>query len=189
MTARILLIDDNPRFTTLMAKALDRFGYEPVIENNSLLALEMVRRVRPSLILLDVMMPDRDGSMVLSDLRHDVTTREIPVILVTGIAREAVSLADIGGIVSPVIEKPVNLSNLLREIEVQLATRRTWREETEAHATALPPVSSVTERTSHHAPPPSLPRGTTRLPSLFSAQPAATHTHRGPWDPPASPEA
>jgi len=183
---RILLIDDNPRFTTLMSKALTRFGYDPIIENHSLRAMETVRRVHPALILLDVMMPDRDGGSVLSDLRHDLTTREIPVILVTGIAREAASLADMGGIVSPVLEKPVNLSNLLREIEIQLATRRTGPSHGDL-ATAHPERAASRDGALHHAPPP-LPRGTEPVSSFFTgAASEGTSPRQGPWNTPATP--
>lgn len=117
MNSRIQIIDDNVALTTLLAKALARFGYEPVVENNPLLAVNTVRHYMPDLILLDVMMPERDGGRVLTDLRNDLSLRYIPVILLTAIAREAQTLANTGGIVSPVLSKPVQLQELLAVIE------------------------------------------------------------------------
>jgi CheY-like chemotaxis protein len=120
MKSRIQIIDDNVALTTLLAKALAKFGYEPVVENNPLLAVNTVRHYMPDLILLDVMMPERDGGRVLMDLRSDLSLRYIPVVLLTAIAREAQTLANTGGIQSLVLAKPVQLQELLSVIESQL---------------------------------------------------------------------
>lgn len=120
MKSRIQIIDDNVALTTLLAKALAKFGYEPVVENNPLLAVNTVRHYMPDLILLDVMMPERDGGRVLMDLRNDLSLRYIPVVLLTAIAREAQTLANTGGIQSLVLSKPVQLQELLSVIDGQL---------------------------------------------------------------------
>ena len=120
MKTRIQIIDDNVALTTLLAKALARFGYDPVVENNPLLAVNTVRHYMPDLILLDVMMPERDGGRVLHDLRCDLSLRYIPVVLLTAIAREAQGLAETGGIRSRILAKPVQLNELLETIEAEL---------------------------------------------------------------------
>lgn len=117
---RILLIDDNVNLTTLLATALGRFGFEPVVENDSMKALATVQRTQPDLILLDVMMPGKDGGDVLAELRSDFHLSRIPVIMLTALAREAGSLARIGGGLCPVMGKPVELGLLIREIERML---------------------------------------------------------------------
>ncbi len=116
----IQIIDDNVALTTLLAKALAKFGYRPVVENNPLLAVNTVRHYMPDLILLDVMMPERDGGRVLLDLRNDLSLRYIPVVLLTAIAREAQALAHTGGITSVVLAKPVQLNELLAVIKHQI---------------------------------------------------------------------
>jgi CheY-like chemotaxis protein len=128
MRSRIQIIDDNVALTTLLAKALAKFGYEPVVENNPLLAVNTVRHYMPDLILLDVMMPERDGGRVLADLRNDLSLRYIPVILLTAIAREAQTLANTGGIQSTVIAKPVQLQELLQIIESHLNAAKSFNQ-------------------------------------------------------------
>ncbi|MDF1751801.1 MAG: response regulator [Verrucomicrobiales bacterium] len=128
MKSRILVVDDNVDLTTLLAKTLERFGYEVVVENDSSFAVDTTRRLRPNLILLDVMMPHRDGGEVLHDLRHDLLLRGIPVILLTGLAREAQGLADQGGIRSVVLSKPIELKLLLQEIETHIEATKTFRQ-------------------------------------------------------------
>jgi two-component system phosphate regulon response regulator PhoB len=120
MKTTIQIIDDNVALTTLLAKTLAKFGYDPVVENNPLLAINTARHYLPDLILLDVMMPERDGGRVLADLRADLSLRYIPVVLLTGIAREVQALADTGGIHSIILSKPVQLKELIQTIEEQL---------------------------------------------------------------------
>ncbi|MDF1812703.1 MAG: response regulator [Verrucomicrobiales bacterium] len=128
MKPRILVVDDNVDLTTLLAKTLARFGYEVFVENDSSFAIDTTRKVRPHLILLDVMMPHRDGGEVLLDLRNDVLLRYIPVILLTGLAREAQGLANQGGIQSVVLSKPIELKLLLQEIDSHIDETKTFRQ-------------------------------------------------------------
>jgi CheY-like chemotaxis protein len=129
MKTTIQIIDDNVALTTLLAKTLAKFGYDPVVENNPLLAINTARHYLPDLILLDVMMPERDGGRVLADLRADLSLRYIPVVLLTGIAREVQALADTGGIHSIILSKPVQLKELIQTIEEQLNENRTYSEQ------------------------------------------------------------
>ena len=134
MKPRIQIIDDNVALTTLLAKALAKFGYDPVVENNPLLAINTVRHYMPDLILLDVMMPERDGGRVLADLRNDLSLRYIPVILLTAIAREAQTLANTGGILSEILSKPVELHELLKTIDFHITASKTFNQLSDSHS-------------------------------------------------------
>lgn len=147
MSFRIQIIDDNVALTTLLAKALAKFGYEPVVENNPLLAINTVRHYMPDLILLDVMMPERDGGRVLADLRNDLSLRYIPVILLTAIAREAQALAGTGGIQSIVMAKPVQLQELLAVIEAQLKSGMSYQQLQSNETSFAPPFARPLEVT------------------------------------------
>lgn len=84
MANRILAIDDDPislRFTTT---TLSRFGYEVFSATDGLQALEMVKRVNPDLVILDVMMPIIDGYEVCRQLRSNPAYAALPIILLTG---------------------------------------------------------------------------------------------------------
>ncbi len=117
MSARILIIDDNVSLTTLLAKTLVRFGYEPHTENNSLQAIASVERLRPDVVLLDVMMPEKDGGAVLNELRAHPELHHTPVILLTGLPSEAEAICRTNGFPCPIVAKPVELKILVTEIE------------------------------------------------------------------------
>lgn len=155
---KILIIDDNVNLTTLLSKALAKFGYEPYVENHSLLALGTVREVLPDLILLDVMMPERDGGRVLADLRADLQVRYIPVILLTALAREAQTLGEMDGITSTVIGKPVELKQLITEIETQLDNARTYNEQMAAQRCAMQRQPHARQAALPGCPPPLQPQ-------------------------------
>ncbi len=164
MKPRIQIIDDNVAMTTMLAKALSRSGYDTVVENNPLLAVNTVRHFMPDLILLDVIMPELDGGRVLMDLRNDLSLRYIPVVLLTAIAPEAQALANLGGIQSLVLAKPVQLQELLSVIESQLRSSANRNQLSTSASGFQPPLSrsgtpnpdqqgvSLDRRFSHAAP-------------------------------------
>jgi two-component system sensor histidine kinase/response regulator len=80
---KILVVDDQPINVVLMQKKLEREGMAVLTARNGPECLEVVRRDRPDLILLDVMMPDMDGMQVCSALKADEDTRSIPIIFLT----------------------------------------------------------------------------------------------------------
>ena len=79
----ILVVDDDPTVRDILTRQLARAGYEVLSAANGEDALEIARRFRPVAITLDVMIPGRDGWSVLTDLKADPDTRDIPVVMIT----------------------------------------------------------------------------------------------------------
>ena len=79
----VLVIDDDPAAQDLMRRFLQREGFQPVSATSGQQALEIVRDLRPVAITLDVMMPGMDGWAVLTALKSDPATADIPVIVVS----------------------------------------------------------------------------------------------------------
>jgi CheY-like chemotaxis protein len=81
MKRRIFVIDDEPDFTGMLKLSLESMGYYHVgEENNARDALASARLFDPDLILLDIMMPDLDGSEVASRVRGDPVLRDVPIV-------------------------------------------------------------------------------------------------------------
>jgi len=83
MTARILAVDDEPELTELMRFHLVKAGYDVVTAANGWEAIASVRKRRPDIILLDLMLPDLDGFGVCEILRRDPLTAIIPIIIIS----------------------------------------------------------------------------------------------------------
>ncbi|MFM1944424.1 MAG: hypothetical protein RI897_3406 [Verrucomicrobiota bacterium] len=108
--SRVLVIDDDPTVHDLMRRYLGREGFEVVTASGGREGLEMVKRVRPDVITLDVMMAEMDGWSVISALKADPETAEIPVIIMTMLDDKEMGFA-LGA--SDYMTKPVNKDRLL----------------------------------------------------------------------------
>lgn len=81
---QILVVDDYPGARYLRSRILSEGGYEVLEAGTGTEALVIARTLKPSLILLDVNLPDISGYEVCEQLKHDPTTAAIPVIQITG---------------------------------------------------------------------------------------------------------
>lgn len=80
---RILVVDDEPEIVALVAYHLAKAGYRVSTASSGQDALELARRDRPSLIVLDLMLPGLSGFDVLEQLRADESTRDMAVLMLT----------------------------------------------------------------------------------------------------------
>ena len=83
MLKKVLIVDDSPAQVKLMQGILEHEGYQPVGLNDPRRVEETISSVRPSVILLDVVMPERNGFQVCRELKGSSEFQGIPVILVT----------------------------------------------------------------------------------------------------------
>jgi two-component system phosphate regulon response regulator PhoB len=87
-SARILVVDDEADLLELVAYNLRQAGHQVVTARDGLTALAEARRQRPDLIVLDVMLPDVNGTEVCRRLRRDAATSSIPVVMLTARTEE-----------------------------------------------------------------------------------------------------
>ena len=89
MTHRILVVDDEPDITALVAYHLAKAGYRVVTAASGAEALRAAREERPDLVILDLMLPGVSGYDVLAEMRAREETRDVGVILLTARREEA----------------------------------------------------------------------------------------------------
>ncbi|MDD5746178.1 MAG: response regulator [Candidatus Omnitrophica bacterium] len=126
MATTILIIDDDHDFSDAVTTMLQSQGYAVLTADNGKEGFKQAKEKKPDLILLDVMMTQKtEGFDAARDLKHDAATKDIPVVLVTGI-RKAMNLAfgfepDEDWLpVKTVLEKPVKPEVLLQAIRQEL---------------------------------------------------------------------
>lgn len=122
--ARILVVDDNPVNLKVLVKPLQKAGYETLEAADGFKAVELALRELPDLILLDVMMPKRDGLEVSRILKDNESTASIPIIFVTASAesKDIVKAFSAGG--SDYVTKPVKIDEVMARVSVQLRVRQ-----------------------------------------------------------------
>lgn len=113
----ILVIDDNEDILYATKLALESASEEfhVTTSNNGKDVLALVERVKPDIILLDVMMPTPDGWEVVKTLKQESATRPIPVIFVTGVT-DAKTKDKAAAFGCEVVMKPFDPSDLVKQI-------------------------------------------------------------------------
>jgi putative two-component system response regulator len=106
--AQILLVDDNTTNLQLLHETLDGRGYKLLIAKNGKTALSIAHKALPSLILLDIMMPEMDGYEVCRRLKADAATSQIPIIFITALVDEEDEAKGLSMGAVDYITKPIN---------------------------------------------------------------------------------
>lgn len=88
---RILVVDDEPDFAGIVQQNLEKEGFEVEVAYDGEEGLEKIKANPPDAIVLDVMMPGKDGYQVCSELKADEKYASIPVILLTAVASHVTS--------------------------------------------------------------------------------------------------
>ena len=83
-TAKVLVIDDEPEITDIVQTFLTESGYHVEVENQSENAMARAKEAKPDIILLDIMMPGKDGYGLCQEFKQDPELSHVPVIFLTG---------------------------------------------------------------------------------------------------------
>jgi DNA-binding NtrC family response regulator len=123
-----LIVDDNPVNIRVLTETLEPHGYEISAASNADQTLKLAARILPDLILLDVIMPGRDGFAVCQALKANELTREIPVLFVTAkLETEAILRGFKAGAVD-YIAKPFQAEEIVARAKTHLKLSRLTRE-------------------------------------------------------------
>jgi len=118
---RILIVDDDRDNTHLLKILLEKIGsYSVFEENDATKAHQSAQNFRPDLILLDVMMPQRDGGDVAAQIEADAGIQRTPIVFLTALVTKAEANAGLRIQGHPVVAKPVNIPELMKRIEENL---------------------------------------------------------------------
>ena len=86
MPKKILIVDDEPDQRTFLSTVVEENGYENIMAKDGVEGLDLLRKEKPDLVLLDLMMPRKSGITMFQELRKDETLSHIPVVVVTGVS-------------------------------------------------------------------------------------------------------
>jgi len=119
----ILVVDDDPAVRQLMRRILEKEGHTVIEAENGRRGLERLAKGIPSLILLDLMMPEMDGFEFVAELRKHAAWRNVPVIVVSAKHLSAEEWLQLSGAVQKILQKGAySIDTLLDEIRDKVAT-------------------------------------------------------------------
>lgn len=116
----ILVVEDEPGIVTIVRDYLDIAGFRVLTASDGVTALRLARSERPSLLVLDLMLPGMDGLDVTRALRQDPATRKLPIIMLTARAEEVDRLVGLELGADDYITKPFSPRELVARVRAVL---------------------------------------------------------------------
>jgi two-component system phosphate regulon response regulator PhoB len=141
MSKKILVVDDEPDVITFLTTVLQENGYKSLSAKDGVEALELLRKEKPDLVLLDLMMPKKSGITMFQELRKDPDMDHVSVVVVTGVSevtgvdfrnfmykqalRDEKKFAEVTGLTKHTIpdgylEKPIDPEELIKVVKEAL---------------------------------------------------------------------
>jgi two-component system alkaline phosphatase synthesis response regulator PhoP len=120
MAQRILVVDDDREIVRLVRTYLEQGGYEVLTAYDGETALHIVRRERPDLILLDLMLPERDGWDVTRVVRGDVGLAAMPIIMLTARVEDQDKIVGLELGADDYVSKPFNPREVVARVRAVL---------------------------------------------------------------------
>jgi DNA-binding response OmpR family regulator len=120
---RVLVVDDEPKITEVVGSYLRKAGYAPLVAGNGEQALLMLEKERPSLMILDLMLPDMSGEEVCRRVR---ARSRVPIIMLTAKVEDADAVKGLGIGADDYMTKPFSPRQLIARVQAVL--RRTAAE-------------------------------------------------------------
>jgi CheY-like chemotaxis protein len=114
--ASILVVDDDPEIVTMLSARLGKRGYTVMTASDGHKAIELAKKTKPKIVLLDVMMPGKSGWEVARALKQDPETQDVKIVMVSAIGEKTNEItAPIYG-ADAHVDKPFEFETLERVI-------------------------------------------------------------------------
>jgi DNA-binding response OmpR family regulator len=121
VTTKILIADDEPNILISLEYLMKREGYDVQVARDGQEALDIVRRERPRLVLLDVMMPKKSGFEVCQELRSDESVKDTLVLMLTAKGRDTDVAKGLAMGADGYMTKPFSTKELVQKVRELLA--------------------------------------------------------------------
>lgn len=121
----ILLVDDDPALRGLLRQMLELGGYIVHEAEDGLDALKKLENIDPDVLVLDVMMPNMDGVTLCKKMRSDVSTMNIPIIMLSGKTQDKAVQEGLEAGANKYLKKPISFTDLISHVKEVLLSYTT----------------------------------------------------------------
>lgn len=115
---KVLIIDDDPDILEVLQLTLQMEGFETKTNPHGEELFKEVKTFKPDIILLDILLSGSDGRMLCKKLKEDISTKKIPVILISAYPNAGSTIREAGA--NDFIPKPFDIDDLVTKVEKQL---------------------------------------------------------------------
>ena len=123
-SSKIMMIDDEPLNMEIVQAFLEEAGYNNfVLEENSVRALQTMEQEQPDMVILDLIMPDKDGFQILTEMRTNKRFEHLPVIILTSASDNESKLKVLELGATDLLAKPVDQTELLLRVHNTLSSK------------------------------------------------------------------
>jgi len=126
MAKKVLNVEDDPDIRTFVITVLEENGYTPIVAKDGEEGMEMVKKEKPDLVVLDILMPKQSGIKMYHELKVNPSLKDIPVVMLSGVSkrtflRSQAALTEFGDETVPepqaYLEKPVEPEDLAETLK------------------------------------------------------------------------
>lgn len=128
MKGVILIVDDVPENIQVLGKILSSEGYDLAIAENGKIALEMVKKTNPDIILMDIMMPEMDGITACKKLKGNSAYHNIPVLFISAKSKTEDKLQGFEAGGADYISKPFDSTEVLARVKTHIRLKKAMDE-------------------------------------------------------------
>lgn len=125
----VMVVEDESAISDLVAFHLEQSGFEPIVAGEGKRAFELTKEKLPSLIILDLMLPDMDGLEILAKYRAEERSARLPIILLTAKAEEGDRIMGLETGADDYVVKPFSPRELMLRVEKLIKSREYQSEE------------------------------------------------------------
>jgi DNA-binding response OmpR family regulator len=140
---KVLVVEDEPSLLDTLEYSLTRQGYDVSVSNDGAKALDLARKERPDLVILDVMLPTLDGFEVCRILRQEMSA---PILMLTARTDEVDKVVGLEVGADDYLTKPFSMRELMARVKALLRRVRMVREEVASEEKAVTGEASLVER-------------------------------------------
>jgi two-component system alkaline phosphatase synthesis response regulator PhoP len=120
MAQRVLVVDDDRQIVRLVQSYLEQAGYQVLTASNGETALRLIRSERPDLVVLDLMLPDRDGWEITRIVRGDASLAATPIVMLTARIEDTDKIVGLELGADDYIAKPFNPREVVARVRAVL---------------------------------------------------------------------
>jgi len=123
-THKILVVDDDKSIIEIVQAYLEQAGYSVLTATNGASAMQMLHSEKPDLLILDLMLPDRDGWDITSTIRNDKRLESLPIIMLTARVSDSEKILGLELGADDYVTKPFNPREIVARVRANLRRRQ-----------------------------------------------------------------